>query len=91
MGDLDRLVPSGIIEQWVYHLRRQRSRAADAIWLLDQGYQVHEGRPGEPLEDFTTRWRAEQETVIEEVNALLKLYDNINLGQANADVDAILS
>ena len=27
MGDLDRLVPSGIIEQWVYHLRRQRSRA----------------------------------------------------------------
>ena len=89
MGDLDRLVPSGIIEQWVYHLRRQRSRAADAIWLLDQGYTLHEGRAGMPLVDFTARWRAEQETVIEEVNALLQLYDNINLGQA--DADAILS
>ena len=82
MGDLDRLVPSGIIEQWVYHLRRQRSRAADAIWLIDQGYTLHEGRDGVPSDDATDRWRAEQETVIAEVNALLALYDNINLGQA---------
>ncbi|MEG3125226.1 hypothetical protein U1738_15010 [Sphingomonas sp. GB1N7] len=83
MGDLDRLVPSGIIEQWVYHLRRQRSRAADAIWLMDQGYTMHDGQHGVPTEDATARWRAEQETVIAEVSALLVLYDNINLGQAD--------
>lgn len=80
MGDLDRLVPSGIIEQWVYHLRRQRSRATDAIWLMDQGYTIHDGQNGVPLEDATARWRAEQETVVTEVNALLALYDGINLG-----------
>lgn len=85
MGDLDRLVPSGIIEQWVYHLRRQRSRAADTLWLIDQGYTLHDGREGVPVDDATTRWREEQETVIAEVNALLALYDNINLGQADAE------
>lgn len=87
MGDLDRLVPSGIIEQWVYHMRRQRSRAADVIWLIDNGYTLHDGREGVPTDDSTARWRAEQETVIEEVNALLALYDDINLGR----VDDILS
>ena len=85
MGDLDRLVPSGIIEQWVYHLRRQRSRAADTLWLIDHGYTLHDGRDGVPIDDATARWRAEQETVIAEVNALLALYDNINLGQADLE------
>ena len=60
MGDLDRLVPSGIIEQWVYHLRRQRSRATDAIWLIDQGFTLHDGMDGVPQNDATARWRAEQ-------------------------------
>lgn len=86
MGDLDRLVPSGIIEQWVYHLRRQRARAADAIWLIDQGFTLHDGHGGTPLHDATARWRAEQETVVEEVTALLALYDGINLGKVDADV-----
>lgn len=83
MGNLDRLVPAGIIEQWVYHLRRQRSRADDAIWLIDQGYTIHDGQDGVPTADATARWRAEQETVIAEVNALLALYDSINLGRAD--------
>jgi hypothetical protein len=81
MGDLDRLVPSGIIEQWVYHLRRQRSRAADALWLIEQGFTLHDGQDGVPFHDATERWRAEQETVVEEVTALLALYDRINLGK----------
>lgn len=85
MGDLDRLVPSGIIEQWVYHLRRQRARAADAIWLIDQGFTLHDGQGGTPQHDATARWRAEQVTVVEEVTALLALYDGINLGKVDAD------
>jgi hypothetical protein len=83
MGNLDRLVPAGIIEQWVYHLRRQRSRAMDAIWLMDQGYTVHDGRNGVATDDVTERARKEQETVIAEVNDLLALYDGINLGTAD--------
>ncbi len=83
MGDLDRLVPSGIIEQWVYHLRRQRSRATDAIWLIDQGFTLHDGQDGVAQYDATARWRAEQETVVEEVTALLALYDGINLGKVD--------
>ncbi|WP_260596717.1 hypothetical protein [Sphingomonas endolithica] len=83
MGNLDRLVPAGIIEQWVFHLRRQRSRAMDAIWLMDQGYTVHDGRNGVPIDDVTERARKEQETVIAEVNDLLALYDGINLGTAD--------
>lgn len=88
MGDLDRLVPSGIIEQWVFHLRRQRSRAADAIWLMDHGYTIHDGQYGVPQDDATARWRAEQETVITEVNALLALYDGINLGTVQDEIVA---
>ena len=85
MGDLDRLVPSGIIEQWVFHLRRQRARAADSIWLIDQGFTLHDGHGGTPQHDATARWRAEQETVVEEVTALLALYDGINLGKIDTD------
>jgi hypothetical protein len=83
MGDLDRLVPSGIIEQWVYHLRRQRARAMDAIWLIDQGFTLHDGHRGTPRNDATERWREEQETVVAEVTALLALYDGINLGKVD--------
>ena len=85
MGDLDRLVPAGIIEQWVFHLRRQRSRAQDALWLIEQGYTIHDGRGGVPTGDATARFSREHETVIDEVNTLLALYDRINLG---ADADA---
>jgi hypothetical protein len=90
MGEIDRLVPSGVIEQWVFHLRRQRARAADTIWLIDQGFTLHDGKCGTPTHDATARWRAEQETVITEVSDLLKLYDEINLGRdvpADADSD----
>ncbi|WP_445193806.1 hypothetical protein ACT009_07995 [Sphingomonas sp. Tas61C01] len=90
MGDLDRLVPAGIIEQWVFHLRRQRSRAQDALWLIEQGYTIHDGRGGVPTGDATARFRREHETVIEEVNALLALYDRINLGaETDAEIAAI--
>ena len=85
MGDLDRLVPSGIIEQWVYHLRRQRARAADTIWLIDQGFTIHDGKNGVPTNDATARWRAEQSTIIAEVTDLLTLYDEINLGKDGPD------
>jgi hypothetical protein len=85
MGELERLVPSGIIEQWVYHLRRQRARAADAIWLFDAGYTVHDGRNGVPFNDATARHRAEAEVVIAEVNALLDLYDGISLGKVEPE------
>jgi hypothetical protein len=81
MGELERLVPSDIIEQWVYHLRRQRARAADAIWLFDTGYTVHDGKDGVPFNDATARHRGEAEVVIAEVTALLELYDGINLGK----------
>jgi hypothetical protein len=90
MGDLDRLVPAGIIEQWVFHLRRQRSRAQDALWLIEQGYTIHDGRGGVPTGDATVRFRREHETVIDEVNALLALYDRINLGaEADAEVGLV--
>ena len=81
MGEIDRLVPSGIIEQWVFHLRRQRSRATDTVWLIDQGFTIHDGKNGVPTHDATARYRAEQEVVIAEVTDLLKLYDGINLGR----------
>ncbi|MCU6454070.1 hypothetical protein LPN01_08275 [Sphingomonas sp. A2-49] len=79
MGEIERLVPADIIEQWVFHLRRQRSRAQDAIWLLDEGWSIHDGRYGVATADASARWRAEYEAVIDEVNKLLELYDRINL------------
>jgi hypothetical protein len=85
MGELERLVPSGVIEQWVYHLRRQRARAADAVWLFDNGYTLHDGKNGVPSSDATDRFRAEAEVVIAEVTALLELYDGINLGKVEAE------
>ena len=79
MGEIERQVPAGLIEQWAVHLRRQRSRAADTIWLLDNGFTVHDGRNGVPTADATARIRKEQEEIVEGVNALLEQYDAINL------------
>lgn len=79
MGEIERLVPAGLIEQWAMHLRRQRARAMDTIWLIDNGFTVHDGREGQPIADASARVRAEQQTVIDEVSALLDQYDAINL------------
>ena len=79
MGEIERQVPAGLIEQWAVHLRRQRSRAADTIWLLDNGFTVHDGRDGVPTADATARVRKEQTEIVDDVNALLEQYDAINL------------
>ncbi|WP_242137132.1 hypothetical protein [Sphingomonas sp. TREG-RG-20F-R18-01] len=79
MGEIERQVPAGLIEQWAVHLRRQRSRAADTIWLLDNGFTIHDGRDGVPTADATARVRREQQEVVAEVSALLDQYDAINL------------
>ncbi|HVF93039.1 MAG TPA: hypothetical protein VM900_01870 [Sphingomonas sp.] len=79
MGEIERSVPAGTIEQWVMHLRRQRSRAWDQIWLIEQGYTVHDGRDGTPTRDATARVLSEQKSIVEEVTALLRLYDQLNL------------
>lgn len=85
MGEIERSVPAGTIEQWVMHLRRQRSRALDQIWLIEQGYTLHDGREGKPTHDATQRVLAEQKTIVAEVTALLRLYDNLNLPGTNAE------
>ena len=79
MGEIERLVPAGLIEQWAVHLRRQRARAMDTIWLIDNGFTVHDGRDGVAVADASGRVRTEQQTVIDEVSALLDQYDAINL------------
>ena len=81
MGEIERLVPSGLIEQWAMHLRRQRARAMDAVWLIDHGFTIHDGRDGVALDDATARHRAEQADVIADVSRLLDQYDAINLRQ----------
>lgn len=75
---MDRLVPAGIIEQWMTHLRRQRSRANDMIWLIEQGATLHDGQDGKPLHDATARWLAEQREVVADVDRLEELYKDIN-------------
>lgn len=62
-------------------------RARDALWLLDQGFTVHDGRNGVPTADASARWRTEQEVIISEINALLELYDSINLHRPAAAVE----
>jgi len=79
MGEIERQVPAGLIEQWAVHLRRERSRAADTIWLLDNGFTVHDGRNGVATVEASARVRAEQEVIVAEVSALLDQYDAINL------------
>jgi hypothetical protein len=79
MGEIERQVPAGLIEQWAVHLRRQRSRAADTIWLLDNGFTVHDGRDGTPTADASARVRREQVEIVTDVTALLEQYEAINL------------
>jgi len=79
MGEIERLVPAGLIEQWAVHLRRQRSRAMDMLWLIDNGFTLHDGRDGVAIADASARFRAEQQAVIDEVGTLLDQYDAINL------------
>ena len=79
MGEIERSVPAGTIERWVMHMRQQRARARDAIWLMAQGYTLHDGRNGVPTGDATKRHMAEQRAIVEEVDSLLKLYDELNL------------
>ena len=79
MGEIDRLVPSGLVEQWAMHLRRERSRASDALWLIENGFSIHDGRHGTPTADATERHRRELETTVREVGLLLEQYDAINL------------
>ena len=75
---MDRLVPSETVEQWMTHLRLQRARARDMIWLIERGATLHDGRDGEPLHDTTQRWLVEQRAVVADVDRLVKLYDDIN-------------
>ncbi|MES2043802.1 MAG: hypothetical protein V4475_07980 [Pseudomonadota bacterium] len=75
---MKRQVPAEIIEQWMTHLRLQRTRARDMIWLIEQGATLHDGRKGEPMHDATARWLAEQKTVVADVDRLEALYDGIN-------------
>lgn len=79
MGEIERSVPAGTIERWVMHMRQQRARARDAIWLMEQGYTIHDGRNGVPTGNATERHLAEQRAIVEDVDNLLKLYDELNL------------
>lgn len=82
MVDIERLVPSGLIEHWAQYLRLQRSRATDLIWLIDQGFTLHDGKHGIPTADATARHRAEQEEIVAEVDRLIEQYDALNLNGA---------
>jgi hypothetical protein len=75
---MKRQVPAEMVEQWMTHLRLQRTRARDMIWLIEQGATFHDGREGEPTQDATARWLAEQKTVVADVDRLVALYDSIN-------------
>ena len=75
---MDRPIPSSIVEQWMTHLRLQRTRARDTIWLIEKGATLHDGHNGEPMHDATARWLAEQKQVVADVDRLVGLYDAIN-------------
>lgn len=75
---MDRPVPAEIVEQWMTHLRLQRTRARDMIWLIEQGATLHDGRRGAPMHDATARWLSEQQAVVADVDRLEGLYDSIN-------------
>lgn len=76
---MDRAIPSDIVEQWMTHLRLQRTRARDMIWLIEKGATLHDGRDGEPMHDATQRWLEEQRQVVADVDRLVELYDGINV------------
>jgi hypothetical protein len=75
---MKRPVPAEIVEQWMTHLRLQRTRARDMIFLIEQGATLHDGREGAPMHDATARWLGEQRTVVADVDRLEGLYDSIN-------------
>ena len=75
---MDRPIPSDVVEQWMSHLRLQRTRARDAVWLIEHGATLHDGRNGTPMHDATERWLVEQREVIAEVDRLVALYDGLN-------------
>lgn len=75
---MDRPIPSAVVEQWMTHLRLQRTRARDMIWLIEKGATLHDGRDGEAMVDATARWLAEQKQVVADVDRLVGLYDAIN-------------
>ena len=75
---MDRTIPSDIVEQWITHLRLQRTRARDVIWLIEHGATLHDGREGKPMHDATERWLNEQRQVIADVDRLVELYDSVN-------------
>ena len=75
---MDRPIPSDVVEQWITHLRLQRTRARDIVWLIEGGATLHDGRDGQPMHDATQRWLTEQREVISEVDRLVALYDGLN-------------
>lgn len=75
---MERMIPSDVVEQWMTHLRLQRTRARDMVFLIENGATLHDGRKGEPMTDATARWLSEQKTVIIEVDRLIGLYEAIN-------------
>lgn len=75
---MDRMVPSDVVDQWMVHLRRQRSRALDMIWLIEKGATLHDSREGGTMHDATARWLQEQRDVVADVDVLLKSYADIN-------------
>jgi hypothetical protein len=60
------------------HLRLQRTRARDAVWLIEGGATLHDDRDGEPMHDATQRWLMSSERVVAEVDRLVRLYDELN-------------
>ncbi|AOH83319.1 hypothetical protein AWL63_04375 [Sphingomonas panacis] len=60
------------------HLRLQRTRARDAIWLIEGGATLYDGREGLPMHDATQRWLNEQRQVVVDVDRLVALYDGLD-------------
>lgn len=75
---MERPILSDTVEQWMTHLRLQRTRARDMIWLIEKGATIHDGRNGVPTNDATERWLAEQRQVVADVDRLIALYDGAN-------------
>ncbi len=76
---MKRPIPSDIVEQWMTHLRLQRTRARDMIWLIEKGATLHDGRDGQEMHDATARWLEEQKQVVADVDRLIGLYDGLNV------------
>lgn len=76
---MNRSIPSDTVEQWMTHLRLQRTRARDMVWLIERGATLHDGHEGAVMADATQRWLSEQKDVIAETDRLLELYESINI------------